>query len=202
MRTKLNAARLTGLAATIAIVSGCDLTPAAPVPDRESSLPGLALAQSAGCVAPPGSLVSWWPGDQDARDIVGDNDGNLIDGALAGAAGKVAGAFSFDGIDDLLEVPNAANLDISGPITLAVWIYLNASTPSPSPGVIVKGDFGNYQESYALGTQPGANDPVFVLKLRRDTGRPWLAGWTDLHPCWPVEVPSRDLRWFDHATLR
>ena len=52
------------------------------------------------CVPPPEGLVSWWPGDADASDIVNGNDGVLINGALAGVEGKVGGAFSFDGVND------------------------------------------------------------------------------------------------------
>ena len=50
------------------------------------------------CVAPPAGLVSWWPGDEDARDIVGPNDGQLFGGAEFGP-GVVGQAFKFNGID-------------------------------------------------------------------------------------------------------
>ncbi len=39
------------------------------------ALGGLAAAQV--CVPPPSGLVSWWPGDGDAADIQGANDGTL-----------------------------------------------------------------------------------------------------------------------------
>ena len=50
--------------------------------------------------SPPSSgHVSWWPGDGNADDILDSNHGSLKNGASF-AAGKVAQAFSLDGIDD------------------------------------------------------------------------------------------------------
>ena len=51
MKTKLNAATMTGLAAMTAIGAGCDLTPAAPHREPELRSPGFAVAPPAGCVA-------------------------------------------------------------------------------------------------------------------------------------------------------
>ena len=75
------------------------------------------------CVTPPSNLVSWWPGDTDASDFQGVNDGTLTSGALAGVPGKVDGAFSFDGVDDLVSLPNLGS-SVSGnsPRTIVAWI--------------------------------------------------------------------------------
>jgi hypothetical protein len=43
------------------------------------------------CVQPPSGLVSWWPGDGNAEDIVDGNDGVLQNGATF-ADGKVGQA--------------------------------------------------------------------------------------------------------------
>ena len=61
------------------------------------------------CVAAPVDLVSWWPGDGNATDIAGDNNGILTNGATF-AAGKVGQAFSFDGVDDYVELGTPASL--------------------------------------------------------------------------------------------
>jgi len=48
------------------------------------------------CLNPPAGLVSWWPGDGDATDIIGGNDGAL--GGNAGFdTGFVGEAFGFSG---------------------------------------------------------------------------------------------------------
>lgn len=69
------------------------------------------------CVAPPSGLVSWWPGDNSALDIVGTNNGTLMNGATF-AAGKVGQAFSFDGVNDYVTVPYTTDLNLQGSITI------------------------------------------------------------------------------------
>ena len=73
------------------------------------------------CVPPPAGLVSWWPGDGHTDDITDDNPGVLMNGAAFGT-GMVDQAFSLDGVNDLVEVPDSPNLKISGSITIDAWI--------------------------------------------------------------------------------
>ena len=72
--------------------------------------------------APPG-LVSWWPGDGDAKDAAGSNDGQLRQGATF-APGLVGQAFALTN-GAYIEVPNSASLHFSGthPMTLELWAY-------------------------------------------------------------------------------
>ena len=53
-------------------------------------------AWSADCVSPPAGLVAWWPGEGDALDLVGGNDGTL-GGGVTFTNGEVGQAFSFGG---------------------------------------------------------------------------------------------------------
>lgn len=76
------------------------------------------LAQT--CVAPPANLVSWWPGDGDALDIRGANEGLLVNGT-AFVPGKVGQTFSFDGQDDYIEIPNAPNLNPTNALSVEAW---------------------------------------------------------------------------------
>ncbi len=43
-----------------------------------------------GCLAPPAGLVSWWPADGDARDVIGGNNVTLTNGVSASWPGKPA----------------------------------------------------------------------------------------------------------------
>lgn len=72
------------------------------------------------CVAPPSGLVGWWPGDGDADDIWSENHGTLMNGATF-AAGKVGQAFSFDGVDDYVQIPYDASFNLSN-FTLQAWV--------------------------------------------------------------------------------
>src|SRR5437763_2728435 len=60
------------------------------------ALGSYAVAQT--CVQPPPGLVSWWPGDGNAKDIADGNPGTL-QGGVTFASGKVGQAFHFNGVD-------------------------------------------------------------------------------------------------------
>jgi hypothetical protein len=74
------------------------------------------------CAPPPAGMVSWWPGDGNTSDIQDGNDGTLERGATF-APGLVGQAFSFDGVDDFVSVPDSANLRVgTRPFTIDAWI--------------------------------------------------------------------------------
>ncbi|MHC4083985.1 MAG: LamG-like jellyroll fold domain-containing protein, partial [Planctomycetota bacterium] len=76
---------------------------------------------------PIAGLVSNWKFDEGsgttAYDSTGTNDG-IIYGATW-TAGQIDGALSFDGSNDYVFVPHDTTLDITGDITISVWLYLN-----------------------------------------------------------------------------
>lgn len=126
------------------------------------------------CVPPSAGLVAWWPGDGNANDIVGPNQGTLQNGASF-ASGFVGPAFSFDGMDDFIEVPNSPSLMNAGPFTVEFWFKLNTTfdpSTATSPGFFSKGFF----DSINLANNDGR------LEVRGPVPRPnsitntWLAG--------------------------
>ena len=76
-------------------------------------------------VAPPAGLVSWWPGDEDAHDIVGGHHGTLENGATY-AKGMVGPAFSLDGVDDFVRVPSSPALNPKHSFSIDAWIFPTA----------------------------------------------------------------------------
>ncbi len=114
--------------------------------------PQAGFSQSPGCVTPPSGLVSWWSGDGNATDIVDANDGTLQNGATV-ATGLVEQAFSFDGVNDFVQVSDATNLDIRNEITIYAWIKPTAQqlgciaakfsfSPRTGYGIFFRGDRG------------------------------------------------------------
>jgi hypothetical protein len=73
-------------------------------------------------------MVSYWRFDEGtgtmAYDSVGDNHGTVY--GATWTSGIVAGALSFDGVDDYVEIPHSPSLDITGAITMSGWIKLNS----------------------------------------------------------------------------
>ncbi|MFC1918348.1 LamG domain-containing protein [Chloroflexota bacterium] len=77
---------------------------------------------SSAALATTDGLISWWRAGGDATDAVGTNDGVLVNGASF-ADGKVGQAFSFDGTDQFVEVPDAPNLNPTEQLTMAAWVF-------------------------------------------------------------------------------
>jgi hypothetical protein len=81
------------------------------------------------CFDPPADMISWWPGDGHALDIVDDNDGALVGNATY-ADGKVGNAFSLDGGEsNYVEIPNSSSLNPTGAFTIDGWFYIDPVAP-------------------------------------------------------------------------
>ncbi|HVM62953.1 MAG TPA: LamG domain-containing protein [Verrucomicrobiae bacterium] len=74
----------------------------------------------AACDPPPSGLVGWWPGDGNANDIIGGNNGTLT--SVTFAAGEVGEAFSFNGVNSELTVPNNTNQNTGSQISIDAWV--------------------------------------------------------------------------------
>ena len=127
----------------VGVVTVCHLGQTITVP--EPSFAGH-LVHGDALVPPPG-LVSWLPGDDNASDIVGTNNGTLQDGATFGT-GLVGQAFSFDGNSSvtLTDPPNVPN---QGSLTYDLWINVASFTN----GLIGNG-LGSYFVDRTAETQP------------------------------------------------
>jgi hypothetical protein len=70
-------------------------------------------------------MTAWWPGDGNARDIIGGFDGVLNGDAMTGS-GLVGGAFVLDGDGDFVDVPDHPALNFgTGDFTIALWAFFN-----------------------------------------------------------------------------
>ena len=71
-------------------------------------------------IAPPAGMVSWWPGDGNASDIIDGNSGTLT-GDATFTDGMVGQAFSLDGTGDVVVVPDSPSLNLTGDVTVDMW---------------------------------------------------------------------------------
>jgi len=81
---------------------------------------------------PSGSLVGYWRFDDETGSTAEDSSEYNNDGAVVDATwttGKVAGALSFDGTSDYVQVPASSSLSLStNEMTLLGWIYPSDAT--------------------------------------------------------------------------
>jgi hypothetical protein len=96
------------------------------------------VTPASACYAQPTGLVSWWKGDDDATDHMGNNNGTLENSA-GFALGKANDAFSFNGSNQfvLIGQPVPTDLQIQNNITLSAWVYLTSYPGSNTYGTIV-----------------------------------------------------------------
>ena len=70
-------------------------------------------------------LVAYYPFNGNANDKSGNANNGMVNGATLAMNrfGNTNSAYSFDGIDDYIEVPDAVSLDITSAIAIGVWIF-------------------------------------------------------------------------------
>ena len=67
-------------------------------------------------------LISWWPGEGNANDIAGANNGTLV-GSVTFAPGLVGQAFSFASTGDYFQAPANGLPTGNSDRTLELWVY-------------------------------------------------------------------------------
>ena len=70
---------------------------------------------------PTNGLISYYPFDNDASDSAGGNDGS-VSGATWTSDGKIGGAYSFDGVDDFINLGSTAIINKTITYTILAWI--------------------------------------------------------------------------------
>jgi subtilisin-like proprotein convertase family protein len=75
-------------------------------------------------------MVSWWPAEGDANDIIGNNNGTPV-GGVTYAGGEVGQAFLLNGSSSYVSVPSNPGLDIGAAgtgVTIEAWIKPSSSS--------------------------------------------------------------------------
>jgi len=73
-------------------------------------------------------LMGLWRLDEGSGTGAADQSGNTNIGILTNgptwASGKVGGAINLDGVDDYVDIPNSASLNLTTAITVNAWVYV------------------------------------------------------------------------------
>ncbi len=104
---------------------------------------GSVIKGDAWSFAMTGKLLGFWKLDESSGLRAGDSSGNGNDGVLHGdpiwvSEGKVVGAIELDGDGDFIEISNESNFDVSGQLTVSVWVKVN-EFEKPFQSIISKG---------------------------------------------------------------
>ena len=114
-------------------------------------------ASTTACVPSPAGLISWWAGEHDGSDAFGTNAG-LLQNGVGFNSGEVGQAFSFNGTNQYVLVPNSTSLSPTGSFSFEGWLY---PTQRGSYEEIISkwGDTDDYfnERSYSFGLTPGGS---------------------------------------------
>src|SRR6266850_159118 len=88
---------------------------------------------AATCFSAPTNIIGWWPADGNANDIAGANHGSLQGGATATAGGIVGPAFTLDGTNGFVQIPNSAVLRPTN-LSIDAWVRFSALDSAGSGG--------------------------------------------------------------------
>jgi hypothetical protein len=128
------------------------------------------------CFAAPAGLVNWWRAEQGTVDSVNELSGQRMNGA-GFSAGKVGSAFSFNGENQFVLVPNSETLNPSNAISMECWIYVEQHSIDPLAVVASKDDPVSHTYQYGLGLKNmGFERWHFAIQLRLPTGNALLHG--------------------------
>jgi len=87
------------------------------VTSRVASL--LVAGPGTNCVSAPAGLIGWWPGEGNANDVIGGNNGTPVNG-VSFAPGKAGQAFSFNGANQYVSIVTTNAL--AGTFSLEFWM--------------------------------------------------------------------------------
>lgn len=110
---------------------------------------------------PTNGLVGWWPFNGNANDESGNGNDGTVNGAILteDRLGNANEAYSFDGVNDFIEVTSNPSLNLNSAFTLQAWINLD-STTSQNPTIICR-------ERYEISTS-------YILAVNSSLGREGL----------------------------
>jgi len=106
-------------------------------------------SQSVPSYVPTNGLVGWWGFNGNAQDGSGNGNHGIVNGATltTDRYGNQNGAYSFDGLNDDIQIASLANFDFQKKVSISVWINVN-NYPGIKYNIVTK--YGNNTDAFAL----------------------------------------------------
>jgi len=96
------------------------------------------------CATQPVGLASWWKGEGNTLDQIGNNNGTLVGNATYGQ-GRAGQGFLFDGQGSYLSVGASDSLRFTNQLSISTWIFPTGPGQHPQYGGIIVNKEGEYE---------------------------------------------------------
>jgi len=120
---------------------------------------------------PSNGLVGWWPFNGNANDESGNGNNGTLNGPTltADRFGNANKAYSFDGVNDYINIPYSNSLNINGSISISCW-FKNTNISSTNNGVLVfHGDNQSGKDPFTLNYNGNLNRVSFAKYVNSGT---------------------------------
>jgi lysophospholipase L1-like esterase len=142
-----------------------------------SAVANLTVIPPTDCISAPQGLVGWWPGEGNANDIAGTNNGVLQGGAVASAAGVVSSSLGFDGANGFVQIPDVTALKPAN-LSVICWVRfdsLDSAGNTPSLGqqfvIFKQNSRASSFEGFLLSKERVTGGDVFSWTVTSATGQ-------------------------------
>ena len=114
---------------------------------------------------PTEGLVAYYPFNGNANDESGNGHNGTVNGATItnDRFGSDNSAYRFDGVDDVILIPDASELNMTDALTISMWVMPELSNQDDGAGIICKG-VGNGGEVYSVSIQIGTALKFYTWK--------------------------------------
>jgi len=132
------------------------------------------------CLPAPMGLVGWWPAEGNANDLASTNNGRLENGATF-AAGEVGYAFSLNGVNQFISVPNNPAWGF-GTNSFSIDLWANYSAIGNSPVFLANDEGGGATHKWIFWLNGGTlqfhvNMPTGATYIGSAAFSPTLGQW-------------------------
>ena len=105
-------------------------------------------------------LVAWYPFNGNANDSSGNGNNGTVSGATltTDRFGNPGKAYSFNGTNAYISVPNSSSLSIVGDITISAWIYDYGDNGAGYHTVLTKDLSGSWSYNMSISLIAGGTD--------------------------------------------
>lgn len=137
---------------------------------------------------PADGLVGWWPFNGNANDESGNGNDGTVNGATltTDRDGNANSAYSFDGVNDYIEVAHSSTIDFADEqtMTLSYWFTIDELPPGGQEYQLFMKVLGG--GSSTVGYQTALfNSGMLTLRAKNGTGTPWIGS-----SCGPISPSS------------